>query len=355
MAAVLGLGCTHYPGLLLPDDRMTGSFHSFLHAPNVPEFYKDPANWPAELKTELGDDRGATAAVRYAERMKQNFLRLRGQLDDFQPDLVLVVGDDQYENFREDIIPPFCVFGLDDPFTEQPWKGDRKNRWNEAADWTLTLHGHRDAAKILTTGLIERGFDIPYAYKPLHIDHLAHAFTNTLLYLDWDRRGFPYPVVPFAINCYGRNLLQAQGGTAALFRPKPGENQVPDPPAPAPWRCMDVGRAMAEIFAELPWRVAMIASSSWSHCFLSPTNGYLWPDHAADRILLEALRDNDYTTWRQRPLRAMEAAGQHEMLNWMVVAGAMDALGQRADVHDYIETHIFLSNKAFVSWRPTHS
>ena len=46
---------------------------------------------------------------------------------------------------------------------------------------------------------------------------LAHAFTNTLLYLDWDRRGFPWPVIPFAINCYGSDLIHAQGGMAALF------------------------------------------------------------------------------------------------------------------------------------------
>ena len=58
-----------------------------------------------------------------------------------------------------------------------------------------------------------------YAYKPLHVDGLAHAFTNTLLYLDWDRRGFPWPVLPFAINCYGRNLIHAKGGMAALFVP----------------------------------------------------------------------------------------------------------------------------------------
>ena len=76
----------------------------------------------------------------------------------------------------------------------------------------MKLHGHRDAAKHLATGLIERGVDMAYAYKPLHSIRLAHAFTNTFLYLDWDRHGFPYPVVPFAINCYGSNLIHAKGG-----------------------------------------------------------------------------------------------------------------------------------------------
>jgi len=115
---------------------------------------------------------------------------------------------------------------------------------------------------------------------------------------------------------------------------------------------MDVGAAIAEIFAESPWRVALIASSSWSHCFLSPTNGYLWPDHKADRQLFDALAAADYKIWRQRSLRDMEAAGQHEMLNWMALVGAMEKLGRRPVVHDYVETHIFASEKCFVSFPP---
>jgi hypothetical protein len=188
-----------------------------------------------------------------------------------------------------------------------------------------------------------------YAYKPLH-HKLAHAFTNTFLYLDWDRKGFPYPVVPFAINCYGSNLLHAKGGTSALFMPPRDPSIAADPPSPHPWRCMEVGKAVAETLAQSPWRVALIASSSWSHCFLSPTNGYLWPDHKADRLLFDALSQRDYDTWRKRPLAAMEQAGQHEMLNWCALMGAMEALDRRPVVHDYVETHIFMSEKCFVSY-----
>jgi hypothetical protein len=129
---------------------------------------------------------------------------------------------------------------------------------------------------------------------------MAHAFTNTFLYLDWDRKGFPYPVVPFAINCYGRNLIQAKGGLGHLFQPPPAEGETGDPPSPHPWRCMDVGAAIAEVLAASPYRVALVASSSWSHCFLSPKNGYLWPDHEGDRILFDAISRADWGTWRKR-------------------------------------------------------
>jgi hypothetical protein len=116
---------------------------------------------------------------------------------------------------------------------------------------------------------------------------------------------------------------------------------------------MEVGRAIAEILAESPYRVALIASSSWSHCFLSPTNGYLWPDHKADLAMFHALADRDYGFWRGRTREQMETAGEHEMLNWMCLMGAMEVLDRRPIVHDYAETHLFVSNKCFVSY-PAH-
>jgi len=351
MGEILGLGCTHYPGLLLPDERLPNGFHHLLTAPNVPDSAKDRANWPDPLLAELGNDRGVAAGRRYGARMADGFRAVRASLEAFDPDFVLIFGDDQYENFREDIIPAFCVMGLDQDFSIQPWAGGKANRWNEPADREMKLHGQRDVAKFLARALIDRGIDMSYAYKPLHEAGLAHAFTNTLLYLDWDRKGFPWPVLPLAVNCYGSNLIHAQGGMKALFIPPQAD--APDPPAPQPWRCMEVGKAIAEILAEAPYRVAVIASSSWSHCFLSPTNGYMWPDHQADRTLFDALANTNHNVWRQRTREQMEQAGQHEMLNWMALMGAMEALGRKPEVHDYAETHIFMSDKCFVTY-PAH-
>jgi hypothetical protein len=38
---------------------------------------------------------------------------VRAALDSFSPDFILVWGDDQYEDFREDGVAPRCVFALD--------------------------------------------------------------------------------------------------------------------------------------------------------------------------------------------------------------------------------------------------
>lgn len=111
-----------------------------------------------------------------------------------------------------------------------------------------------------------------------------------------------------------------------------------------------VGAAVADAFRASPWRVALIASSSWSHAFLSPKNGYLWSDMESDRLLFDALVRGDYAVWREQSLAQMMAAGQHEMLNWMLLAGAMEALGHRPIVHDYVESFLFTSQKVFMSF-----
>jgi len=120
----------------------------------------------------------------------------RQQLDDFHPDLVIVFGDDQYENFREDGVPAFQI-NCFEAFEARPWEHARPgpNAWNEAPDTVFRYQANRRAAKHLVTRLIEEGFEVAYAYEPRH-EAMPHAILNTLLFLDWDRRGFAYPIVP---------------------------------------------------------------------------------------------------------------------------------------------------------------
>ena len=81
--------------------------------------------------------------------------------------------------------------------TIQPWKerNNTENPWGEPVDFSYRVRGHREAGNYLATGLIEAGFDMPYALKPLH-HPLAHAFKNTVLLLDDARTGFDYPLDP---------------------------------------------------------------------------------------------------------------------------------------------------------------
>jgi hypothetical protein len=350
MGEILGLGTTHYPGLTGTDKGLSSIWQAIIKAPLIDEKWKDKSNWPDGMLDEVGNDMGLSAAGRYRERMWQNFRKQREILDDFDPDFVVIVADDQYENFKEDIIPPFCVYGLDDEFEQEVWShgimGTKDNYWGEPHDHKMTFHGHREGAKYLATGLLNRGVPMPYSYKMLHSPILAHGFNYTTLYLDFERRGFPYPIIPFHVNCYGSAVISARGAFSHLFEETKIDG-LPDPPGPNPAMCHEVGAKMAETLAESPYRCVIMASSSWSHCFLSPNSGYVIPDFDSDRKMLDALKAGDYDTWRQRTIEETEAAGHHELLNWHVLVGAMDALDRRADVLDYVETFIFQSDKCF--------
>ena len=115
---------------------------------------------------------------------------------------------------------------------------------------------------------------------------------------------------------------------------------------------MEAGAAVARAMRESPWRTALIASSSWSHAFLTDKNYQLYPDIEADRRLYEALRARRLRHLAGPPLAGIEASGQQEMLNWYMLAGAMEALGRKPDECDFIETWIFNSNKCFAVFKP---
>jgi hypothetical protein len=346
MGEILGLGVTHYPPLIGRDENMAGILRTVLEDPGLPERYRDPANWPPAMRREYGDDGGTASARAHRDALVGQFRRARKTLDEFRPDLVIVWGDDQHENFTDDVIPPFCVLAYDEiEARHRPRDVSRPNVWGEGADAVFRYKGHRQAGKYLAAKLLEQDIDMAYAYKPLHHPGLAHAFLNTLLYLDYDRTGFPHAVLPFAVNCYGRRVISQRGGRGSLAS-RIADADL-DPPSPSPKRCMDVGAAVARVMRESPWRTALVASSSWSHAFLTDKNHQLYPDIDADRRLYEALRVGDYQTWRERPLSALEESGQHEMLNWYLLAGAMEALGRKPDVCDFIETWSFNSNKCF--------
>jgi hypothetical protein len=109
--------------------------------------------------------------------------------------------------------------------------------------------------------------------------HFPHAFANTQLFFDYDNAGakFPDQMVPIAVNYYGEHRIARRGGWAKFAEINAGESL--DPPGPSPKRCFEVGQAIGRAVA------AKLTS------------------------------------------KAVVAAGQHEMLNWFCLLGAMSELG----------------------------
>ncbi|HZT06068.1 MAG TPA: extradiol ring-cleavage dioxygenase [Chloroflexota bacterium] len=342
MGEILGLGVTHGPFVLYPEATMANFLRRGLADQKTPRELLDPRNWPPPMQAEWGSDEGLSSAFKHRQQLVDGFRRTREILDRFNPDVVVIWGDDQYENFREDVVPAFCVYIEDEyrckPFSRPGGLGTTENVWGVGGDWELVAKGHRAAAKELTSYLLSEEFDVAWAYQQLHFD-FGHAFWRTVAHLDYDRKGFDYPIIPFHVNCYGRQFTRGKHGEL-------------DPPSPTPGRCFKLGAAVARFFQESPYRTALIGSSSWSHAFLTQKHHLLWPDVEADKARYEELRAGKLDAWKGIPLAQLEDAGEHEMLNWICLAGAMHALGRKPTTTEFVESWVSNSCKVFATFEP---
>ena len=143
MGQVLGLGVSHYPPLSGRDADMANILRGRLADPDIPAAAKDPAQWPPAMQAEWADP--TAAAARHRAAMGTGLKRVRQALADFKPDFVLIWGDDQYENFKESVVPAFSVLAYEDreirPWAQatasamfdansrDEWGGGRPNVW----------------------------------------------------------------------------------------------------------------------------------------------------------------------------------------------------------------------------------
>ena len=362
MGEILGIGITHYPPLLGQPEGYANVLRRVLASPLVPPHLKDPQSWPPLMQEEYANERAL--ARDHQARLVAAFRRVRRTIDDFGPDAVVIFGDDQYENFREDCIPPFCIY-LHESMESRPYLGGRygvhDNPWQEPVEKVFVHRGHKPLAKQIATELIERGFPVSYAFTNSHYAEkhgptmLTHAFLNGLLYLDWDRQGFDYPVIPIQVNCYGKDVVPSRGGTGHL---DPAVKDVPyggefGPPGPTPASCYRLGGLVREILDESPGKYVVMASSGWSHAFLVAKHYWLYPDIETDRTYLHDLRTGQHHRWAQLTNDQIDEAGDQEFKNWICLAGAMP--DRTAEVVEYLENYIFNSNTCFAIFRPEGS
>ena len=361
MGEILGLGLSHYPGPLVPTQFWPNMLKNGVRFGVPADLYADRSRWPAHMREEWGEDGGLTAAEAHKARLMENFAKLRKALDDFAPDIVVIWGDDQYENYKLDCVPPFCI-GVHDEIVSKPYDGGampfstHENVWGFPPDKTLTQRGHYEAGFGLATYLLTDGFDVSWARTLRDPNGLAHSFANTVVYLDYENAGqqFPYPIVPIHVNCYGNHIIRAGaagGPPLAKDAPKPAREMAP--PGPSPARCFALGKAVARYFSQSPWRVALIGSSSWSHGNLTDKNQRFYPDAEADQKRLAELMNGDFRDWGKISQDAIEDAGQQEVLNWICLAGAMAELGRDAQVLDFVKSDMFNSSKCFAIFPQT--
>lgn len=351
MAEILGVGFTHYPPLMSgKPEAYAGILKGILRSPKVPEEMKDPKNWPAGMQDEWEHE--VERAHAHQEQHRQAFLKVRKAIDAFKPDAVFMFGDDQYENFKETIIPPFNIFCAPE-FPSHPFRAEN-NLWGVDPSETITYKGAPTLARDVANEFMERHFPVPYSYTPqtLHFEHgMTHAFINGLTYLDWDHDNpWTYPTVPISVNCYGKLVVSNRGGSANIqdMRSESEKDPLidyPGPQGPSPKSCFALGEMLRQILEERDGRYAIIASSGWSHAFLTEKHNWLWPDRDFDRARFEELKSGEHSKWEHLTSAEIDDAGDQEFKNWICLAGAMQ--DRKAEIIEYLETWIFNSEKCF--------
>lgn len=335
MAELLGLGITDFPFL-----RTSGSMAGVLkmalaRGEHMKPEMKDPANWPAPMRAEWGEDEGLTASGPARERQVQNLKRIKAALDDFGPDFIIIWSKDHMESLKQFALPPYWIQAHDRVQTK-PFSGGAPNVFGEDPERVVTIEGHPQGAKYLIRGLQQAGLAPAYSLEALHPNGLTHTFQGGVVYLDWERREFQTPVVPFPIDPFGPRERLPEG-----MAPLQPDHLYPIPAS----RAFELGAATARILRASPWRVALVAATGWSHTQnTSWERGWVHPQMEGDRRRYEEWASNKFDTWHNFTYEELEEYGQWEHLCWIALAGAMTEAGAKVIFSDYQENWCFNSN-----------
>jgi hypothetical protein len=328
---------------------------SVICASHSPFLYASPDEWAAALVArnavdafapQLPVDSPADNAAKHARCMRA-FAVLRERLREARPDIVIIFGDDQLEQFDFSNLPAFCVFvGASisgyriSQYFGLPVGQERPVRPKTPEHW-ITLKGHPELARTLVTELMARRFDMAFSAAG-NGEGIGHAFTRPLEYLVPD---YGLPVVPVYVNCY--------------YGPQPTGH-----------RCYELGRAIRDVVDAWPSqaRVAVIGSGGLWHTPLEP-NAYI--DQAFDRQILHALSLGDARTMaavfdaRRPDVDGADAArierlsggtgmvlgygsGVGEIRNWIAAASVVD--GVPGTVVDYVDINASPAGVGFAYW-----
>ena len=228
-----------------------------VHAPQL--FVRPPTEVPEQLDADI-------AAMR----------QIGKDIEDAKPDLAIVIGSDHMETFFLSSVPTFAVVA-----------GEKSHAHFAARHWHLPVH--LPFAEALLEKLMARGFDMAYSQDAV----LGHSFAAVY---EWVIDGRNIPVVPLFVNTYL-------------------------PPLPSPQRCVALGKAIAEIVAERPERVAIIASGGLSH--YPGTWKYPQPAYDFDYWAIALMERGNFEPLMKLTSEQLDEVGNTEMLPWYFLFGAI--------------------------------
>jgi len=306
---VAAFGSSHSPALNSPAEDMAGharrdeQYQHHLDKEGSRISYRELlVSAPEETRLEAAPEK---IAVRVSA-CERHLDRLAAAIAEAKLDALVVVGDDQHEQYFEENMPAFLVYGgrtiansvLDLP-AEAPAYWKRARALYHETEGSREYPVDAELAVFLVRNLVENDFDVAYSGKLARPRGEGHAF------------GFVHrrlmapgviPIVPLVVNTYY------------------------PPNQPTPGRCFALGRAVRSAVERFPAdkRIGILASGGLSHFTI---------DEELDRRVMSACTAGDEAALAAIPAAKLNS-GSSEIRNWMVMAGA--AAGMTAAWQEYV-------------------
>jgi len=225
-------------------------------------------------------------------------------LDEADPDVLVMVGDDQHEVFQDDNMPALAIYyGQEIPYFPRPGRGGAGTTTAAAFNYypseAETFPGANDLSLHIINNFVENGIDVAHAKYFREGQPVGHAF----------------------VFVYHRIMNRKPIPTVLVM-----QNTYYPPAQPTPKRSYEYGVAIREAIESWPGneRVAVLASGGLSHFVV---------DEELDRKTLKAMKEQDADTLKSLPRERMQS-GTSEIRNWITVAGAAEKLD--FDLLDYV-------------------
>ena len=251
----------------------------------------------------LRDEIRPDVIARRVDGCNKGMAKLAETLQETPLDALIIVGDDQREQYHDDNMPAVLVYwGETIRNNVLPLPPTAPAYWRRARQQFHEIDAPRDypvasgLGRHIIDTLMDSDFDVSHSHELARDHGEGHAFGFVHRRL-MDGMANPIPIVPVVLNTY--------------FPP----NQ------PRPRRCYALGRALAK--AVESWdrdaRIGIVASGGLSHFTV---------DEELDHAVLDACRRKDAAALMAIPVNKLNS-GNSEIRNWITVAGAAEALEMR--------------------------
>jgi aromatic ring-opening dioxygenase LigB subunit len=239
----------------------------------------------------VAEETPAQSCEHFARTIGSGLERLKAELTKLEPSLLVLIGDDQDENYQPNNLPQFAIYTGDKVSSVDRERGVTQD-YACAPGWATDILSH----------CVESDIDMASSAKFVDDRLISHAHAQVLGFLQPR-----VPVIPVFVNAI-------------------------HVPAPSPSRCYEVGQRLREAIDALPAgeRVVAYASGGLSHF----TAGYPWAHYQGpesvgsicdefDKQIVDSMRRGKGSDLGKLTSTELIENGEIELRQWIVLQGIL--------------------------------